>query len=122
MRQKVSTVKSSATAVLRTMLMSQRKTSPWYCRKSVSKASTSPAANRSSSSMHRLYLHLLPGKLRGYIISGAALGNGYKDTGQASTVVGSWRTVEGGVGQPSFYRRPPQVASDPEPMPRCGGQ
>src|SRR5258705_10362870 len=52
-RQKVSTVRSSATAGSRTMRTIHRYTSRWYCRKSDSKASRSPAVNRCSNSILR---------------------------------------------------------------------
>src|SRR6266478_4902185 len=57
MRQNVSTVRSSAMPLSRTMRAIQAYTSFWCCRNSASKASRSPAANRSSSSIcHSLYL------------------------------------------------------------------
>src|SRR6266481_5455377 len=57
MRQKVSTVRSSAIPLSRTMRTIQAKTSLWCCRNSASKASRSPDAKRSNSSIcHSLSL------------------------------------------------------------------
>src|ERR1700751_5045340 len=68
-RQKVSSVRSSAAARSRTIRMIERNTSHWYCRKSVSNASRSPAANRSRSSTLRLHLLLLAQGPQGYMSS-----------------------------------------------------
>src|SRR3974390_2026310 len=66
-------VRSSAVPRFRTMRITQRKTSPWYCRNNDSKASWSPAANRSRSSTLSLHLLLLPVYPRGYMIWGVSV-------------------------------------------------
>jgi hypothetical protein len=69
MRQNVSTVRSSAIPRSRTIRTIQPYTSPWSCWNRLPKASRSPCANRSSTSILLLYALLLVSGRNGSIFS-----------------------------------------------------